>query len=328
MKRGLTIFWKLYMLFFAIPFPMILYYNINSEYDINGLEDKNPWVALGILAVSVLAWLILLIAYFKSWVLMVFVAKRNMEKIKAEGVHREAEILKAVQLKSPLPGYESYGLSLSFKNLAGTEIVQQMNVNDSKPHERRYEAGKRVDLMIDKEVKHVPYLIFATAEVSIKVTRLVFIILGWIFLFAAVTAYYIFSYQYESQGAGWRFMSFGHPLFICPVVLLFYRFIGGLIFNRIGGASMNEAILLKFKGLKTTAKLISANQTGTYINEQPMVRFELEFTDSSGQIHRASLKKIVNLLDLGTTKQETVDIFYLKDNPECIAFARDLNDIS
>lgn len=74
--------------------------------------------------------------------------------------------------------------------------------------------------------------------------------------------------------------------------------------------------------------MISANQTGTYINEQPMIRFELEYTDAMQQVRRASLKKIVNLLDLSVTKQETVDIFYLKDQPERIAFASDLNEIN
>ncbi|HMI05676.1 MAG TPA: hypothetical protein VK541_24525 [Pedobacter sp.] len=328
MKRGLTLFWKLYMFFFAVPFPMILYYSINSGLGTMGTEDKNPWFALGILAASAIAWFILLIGYFRSWVLLIFVTKRNIETIKAEGICREAKILSAVKIVSPGPGYESYDLSLSFKNLADTEIIQKTSVNDSKPHERRYEVGKKVDLVIDKELKHIPYFIFAGAEVSIKTTRLAFIIIGWVLLFAIVVAYYIFSYQYESHGTGWRFLSFGHPLLICPVVLLFYRYIGGLIFNRIGGTSLGEAILIKFKGVKTTAKMINANQTGTYINEQPMIRFELEYTDSMQQVRRASLKKIVNLLDLSITKQETVDIFYLKDQPERIAFASDLNEIS
>jgi hypothetical protein len=328
MKRGLTLFWKLYMLFFAIPFPMILYYSINSGLDFIGTEDKNPWFALGILAVSVVAWLVLLAGYFRNWVLRIFVTKRNIEKIQADGIRREAKILNAVKIASPGPAYESYELSLSFKNLSDTEIIQKTSVNDSKPHERRYEAGKKVELVIDKDLKHVPYFVFAGAEVSIQTTRLVFILIGWVLLFASVLAYYLFSYQYESRGTGWLFLSLGHPLLICPVVLLFYRFLGGLIFSRIGGTSLGEAILIKFKGVKTTAKLISANQTGTYINEQPMIRFELEFTDSMQQVRRASLKKIVNLLDLSVTKQETVDIFYLKDQPERIAFASDLNEIN
>jgi hypothetical protein len=328
MKRGAITFWMLYMLFFAVPFPMLLYYNINSEYDISGLNDKDPWLALAVLALSITAWLILLAGYFRKWVLLIFVAKRNMEQIKIAGVRREAKILSAVEVASPKPGYKSYNLSLSFKNLVNTEIVQETTVNDSKPHERRYEVGKRVDLLIDEEMKRMPYFMFATAEASIKKLRLVLIILAWLALFTAVIGYYIFSYQYESHGMGWRFMSFGHPLFICPVVLLFYRYLARFIFNKIAGGSVDDAVLIKFKGIRTTAKLLGAGQTGTYINEQPMIRFELEYTDHQHQVYRESLKKIVDLLDLSSTKQEHVEIFYLKENPKRIAFASDLNEIN
>lgn len=328
MKRGVITFWMLYMLFFAVPFPMILYYSINSEYDSAGLKDNNPWLALTILALSVIAWLMLLAGYFRKWVLLIFVAKRNMEQIKNNGVHREAKILNSAALTSPEPGYKSYALKLSFKNLVGTEIVQEISVNDGKPHERRYEVGKRVDLLIDEEMKRMPYFILATAEASIKKMRLALIILGWLILFAVVIGYYIFSYQYESHGMGWRFMSFGHPLLICSVVLLFYRLLARFVFNKIAGTSADDAVLIKFKGIKTTAKLINASQTGTYINEQPMIRFLLEYTDNQHQVHRESLKKIVDLLDLNSTKQEHIDVFYLKENPKRIAFASDLNEIN
>ncbi|MNY72247.1 hypothetical protein D3C86_2107560 [compost metagenome] len=59
-----------------------------------------------------------------------------------------------------------------------------------------------------------------------------------------------------------------------------------------------------------------------------MIRFELEYTDEQRQVHRKSLKKIVDLLDLASTKQERVDIFYLRDDPGRIAFASDLDEIS
>jgi hypothetical protein len=57
------------------------------------------------------------------------------------------------------------------------------------------------------------------------------------------------------------------------------------------------------------------------------MRFELEYTDHKHHVHRNILKKIVGLLDLDSTKQEYIEIFYLPENPNQIAFANDLNNI-
>ncbi|NOW95221.1 hypothetical protein [Mucilaginibacter sp. SG564] len=325
MKRGVAIFWMLYMLFFAIPFPMLLYYNIKSENPLD-IEGSDPWLSLGLTALSMVLWIILLAGYYRKWVLKAFSAKRNMDRLKKNGVRREAKILESVNLTKPDAGYNTYELSLSFKNLANTEIVQKAGINDMKPYERRFEVGKRVGLLIDKEMKHIPYFIFENSEGSIRRGIIALINLGWLLLLTVVVGYYIYSYQSESEGMGWRFMSFGHPLLICPAVLLFYRVLLGFISSKLN-SGLDNAPLIKFKGVRTTAKQIAANLTGTYINEQPMVNFELEFVDYQNHTHRASIKKIVSLLDLDSTKQKTADIFYLQDDPQKIAFATDLDEI-
>jgi len=328
MKKGFAIFWMLYILFFAVPFPMIMYYGINSEYDIQNLQYRDPWLAIVILDISILAWLILLAGYFKKWILRIFNTKRNIRYIRQHGVPRTAKILNAVKLKSKSAAYDHYDVNLSFKNLADTEVKEKISINDAKPVERRFEAGKTIELLLDPEVKRPPYFIFAASEANFKIARLILILTGWLLLLAAVIGYYIFSYQYESHGMGWRFIGFGHPLLICPVVLLFYRGLLWLIFSKFMGGRGDDAALIKLKGMRTSARLITANQTGTYINEQPMIRFELEYTDHLGQSHSSSVKKIVNLLDLNSTKAETVEIFYLKDDPKRIAFAKDLNQLN
>ena len=74
MKKYLVIgFWALYMFFFAIPFPMIMYYVINSEFDVNTLKDKNPWLALSFVLISVILWLMVLTGYFRKWISKIFV---------------------------------------------------------------------------------------------------------------------------------------------------------------------------------------------------------------------------------------------------------------
>ncbi|MBJ2124459.1 MULTISPECIES: hypothetical protein [Flavobacterium] len=327
MKKNLAItFWVLYMLFFAIPFPMILYYAINSDLDINDLKTKDPYWALGIVLLSVILWLILLIGYFQKWIFQVFVNKNNLEKIKLNGLRREAEIISSKKASKFNSKFDNYELELCFKNLANTEIIHKTNITDTKPNEKRFEAGKQISLLLDKYMKKPPYFVISSATPTLSIRNLTIRILGWLFFTFIVVAYYLFSYQTESHGMGWRFMSFGHPLLIIPLVLLFYRVLVQFIFKKLTGLDQNS-VALKFKGIKTQAKLINVSQTGTYINEQPMMRFELEYKDTKNLVHQNSLKKVIGILDLEMTKKQFLDIFYNPENPNQIAFANDLNKI-
>ncbi|MGV3761017.1 hypothetical protein [Parapedobacter sp.] len=149
--------------------------------------------------------------------------------------------------------------------------------------------------------------------------------LGWLLLVGAVAGYYVFSYRYEHRGTGWRFLTYYHPLVICPITLWGTRwlFSGGLsgLFS-----DQSDLLRLKYCGYRAEARLLGATQTGTYINEQPQVRFELEYEDANGTTHRASFKKIVSLLAMDIVRSETIPIFYLADQPQTVAFAADLGD--
>ncbi|MBP1221802.1 hypothetical protein [Flavobacterium sp. 1355] len=327
MKKHLgIIFWALYMLFFAIPFPMFLYYAINSEFDVATLKDKNPYIALGYLAFSVILWLIVLMGYFRKWIVQIFITKRNLENIKKNGVQREAKIISAVKISRPNAKLNTYELELCFKNLADTEIKHKTTITDMKPHERRFEVGKKLNLLLNRNLNKEPNFIINTTTVTLNTRVFILRILGWVILTIAVIAYYIFSYRYESYGMGWRFMCIGHPLIVCAFTLLLYRYLIQFIFSKFSGLG-SDALMIKFGGIKTRAKLLKVSQTGTYINEQPEMRFTLEYTDHKHHVHRNILKKIVGLLDLDSTKQEYIEIFYLPENPNQIAFANDLNNI-
>lgn len=326
MKQGFYLFWTVFKLFYAIPFPMLLYYNTKTEEDITSLKDQNPWLALGIVVLSIVLWCFVLAGYFRKWILDVFVMKHHIGQLKKHGVHREATILDAAQVGKENSNYIAYELRLLFRNLVNQEIVQKTTVNDFRPQERRFEAGKKVGILVDKEMKQPPYFIFETSEASINKTIIALLLLGWLAFAAAVIGYYVYAYQTENHGMGWRFMRFWHPLVLCPVVFLGYRVLSNL-FTRFTGKPDEEA-RIKFKGIRTTARLISASQTGTYINEQPQVQFELEFTDDRNRHHRKSIKKIVDLLNLNNARQATIDIFFLKEDPGQIAFASDLDELS
>lgn len=81
---------------------------------------------------------------------------------------------------------------------------------------------------------------------------------------------------------------------------------------------MEENLVLY--GKKATAVVQRADQTGTYINEQPQIKYILQYNDDKGQQHLVTLKKIVPLTQLHYVNTGTQDILYLPDDPEKIVF--------
>lgn len=322
MKGFWNYFWIIYMLFFAIPFPMVLYYNTGyGEMAIDG--GTNPWLALTYLALSVILWVILLQRWFRKWVLQPFLMRKNILHLLKDGVRKDALVKQSKDVLSAPPGVIAKEITVSLRNFSGTDISEQLIVNDTKPELRRYDVGKTVQLRIDDKLKAIPYVIPDGVSVALKPGRMILLFCAWSALVAAVVWYYGFSYLLENNGRGWRFLAFYHPLLLCPLIIL--ASIGGLglLLKMIAG-SPEEQLQLKYYGIRTEAAILSASQTGTYINEQPQIKFELSYQDTSGKTHQVSLKKIVSLLDLDITKRVSVPIFYLKEKPDQVIFASDL----
>lgn len=322
MKGFWSYFWIIYMLFFAIPFPMLLYYNTGyGEMEIGG--GTNPWLALTYLALSVILWVILLQRWFRKWVLLPFLMRKNILRLLKDGVRKDAVVKQRKDILSAAPGVISQEITVSLRNFSGTDISEQLVVHDTKPELRRYEVGKTIQLMIDDKLKAVPYLVPDGVEVSLKPGRLILLFGIWLAVAAAVVWYYGFSYVLENNGRGWRFLAFYHPLLLCPLIILCSIGGLGLLLKMLAG-SPEEQLQLKYYGIRTEAAILSASQTGTYINEQPQIKFELSYKDNAGKTHQVSLKKIVSLLDLDSTKRAVVPIFYLKEKPDQVIFASDL----
>ncbi|NLR65342.1 hypothetical protein HGH92_13570 [Chitinophaga varians] len=319
MKGFWSYFWVVYMLFFAIPFPMLIYYNTRE-----GLTDTNPWLAITWLLLSLILWGILVLRWFRNWILLPFKMKRNIGYLLREGEKREARIVDSKDGKHLNGDMIMKKMTLSLRNFVGTEITENLELADSRPGEMRYEKGRIIHLMIDKSLKLRPYLIVDTTQAGVKAGRMALLVLLWLGLVGAIVWYYYFSYNMESNGYGWRFMKVYHPLVLCPLILFVSRWGLGMLLKLFSGGDPDTLLHIKYYGVQTMAEVVSATQTGTYINEQPQVKFELRYQDTYGKTYTATLKKIVSLIDLGMVRQETVSIFYLKDKPSEVAFADDL----
>src|SRR5690606_22117172 len=306
----MSIFWKLYMLFFAVPFPMILYYPLSGV-----ASTRGPWWAMLLLSLSVVLWVVVLIKLYKQWVAFPIEAKSNTASLLRDGAIKNAEILSVRKIKSHSEDMDELELRTKMLNFSGTPILVDLQINDGHPYQRRYEVGKSLRLRIDKNLKSRPYLVPEGAQISLKKGRFIWSVAAWLLVLALIIGYYIFSYQLENNGTGWRFIAFWHPLIICPLSILFL-FFGIMGFIGKFSALPKDILQVKFHGKEALATIIRAEQTGTYINEQPQVRFELEYIDAKGQVHQVSLKKIVNLLDVGITREKTIPIFYLENDPQ------------
>gem|GEM_PF-6196941 len=73
------------MLFFAIPFPMILYYSINYNRGIAN-DGTEPWLAMIYLFISVFLWLMVLYQLYRLFIAQALKAKAKVKFLLKEGV--------------------------------------------------------------------------------------------------------------------------------------------------------------------------------------------------------------------------------------------------
>src|SRR5690606_9434242 len=122
-------------------------------------------------------------------------------------------------------------------------------------------------------------------------------LLATFFVILYMVATFIFHYTMFSNGNGWRFISLWHPWVMTPFLGLLLFNVTGIFGRFFGGKQEHEENLLLY-GKKTTAIVQRADQTGTYINEQPQIKYILQYADDKGKPHVVTLKKIVLLTDL------------------------------
>ena len=90
-------FWGAFLLFFALPFPCILYFG--TSWPVALADRSAPWLALLLLALSLAAWLALLFAFLHFLLLGPPRALHRVRSILADGEPRDALIEHAEQAR-------------------------------------------------------------------------------------------------------------------------------------------------------------------------------------------------------------------------------------
>lgn len=304
-------FWLAFLLFFALPFPCILY--VGSTWPLPLAQRNPPGWALTLLALSLGLWLHLLYAYLDSLLLMPGRALRRVRHILAHGVRREALIERAAPTGVEVQGWPQWSLTLAFDNLSGTRIRDTLTIVDRKPAQRRFESGRTVPLRLSTTPGAAPNLVLEDAEPALDRASLWRRAAGAVLLVVLVGAAYGVAWRLQNQGLGWTFLTFNHPLLTCALVLNGYLLALRVILRVIRSNTTDQT--LTYRGLRARARVLDVRQTGTTLNEQPQVEFRVAFEDASGNSHEATVRRFVPLLDIGRLPRETVSVLYDPQHP-------------
>lgn len=314
-------FWSLYTLGFTVVLPTVLYYTQG------GLEtppEESALMAFIYLGLGIVIWLTALLLYGVFFIKLFFGDKRRLEETAKEGKTITAKITSKKQVGT-LHDTTVLDLKLAFNNFAGTAIEMPYQLNDAQPYENRFEVGNTIEMRASLNEQN-PVLVPKTMQ-AVR-NKGIILLYSIIFLLLLVTAivYPLFSYQLESQGTGWRFLKLTHPWIMVPLINFAVGAFIWLIKSFIGKASGDPAqpLRLVLYGIKTTGTILNYRQTGTYINEQPQVQFEIEFIDQQGFRQTVLYKKIISLFEIHRISTGPKEIIYLPTQSQNIVFYEDL----
>lgn len=312
-------FWTLYTLGFTVVLPTGLYY----AGEIEASPAESAAMAFIYLGLGVLIWMIVIGLYSRFFIQMVFIDKKRFEDTATKGITISAKIT-ANRKVGTLQDTSVLNLRLAFTNLSGTAVEIPYQLNDARPDENRFEVGNTIAMRADAEEQ-----IFVPENIAVSLNKGPVSLYAFILflLLVAALVYPVVCYKLESEGAGWRFLSLFHPWIMVPLINMA---VGGFIwcigrFIKSASGSPEQPLRMILYGIKTTATILAYSQTGTYINEQPQVSFEIEYTDLQGTRHDTIYKKIISILDIHKINTGPKEIMYLPNEPQKIVFYEDLS---
>lgn len=319
MRKAFTLFWLVFIAYFIFVHPAIIYYA--TSFPNPNLADANPTLAMGYLGLSVLLWLLVFSVSLRLIIKYTITAKKNIIRLNESGRRLSSKII-----ESKTNNNNTTSILLELNNLQNEKITHRLEFKDRQPEKRRFTLGNQIYLRVDETFKKNPYVVIEGTQS--RINPLPFLL--WALFIVGVVYYGYYTYHLESAGYGWRFLQVWHPLVLCPALVFL---LGGFYYavvtrsflkSHIGGVG---DLSLKFQGRKTMATINNVRQTGTYINEQPEVAFDITYNDDMRRTHHKVIKKIVSLLEVGSvSSHKQLPVFYNPKNPEIVQFEQDIND--
>jgi len=284
----------------------------------------SPLTAIIYLCLGTLAWSMLIAAFYRVYVKPNKKKFKNMASILERGLPITAHVERKI-LDKEKKGGQVLDLQISFKNLSNTLVQVPFTIYDRNPELKRYEVGEFIKMRVDPKLR-APVMLHEDIKLGKSEAMQ-----GYLYYFFALIAfsvlYLIFSYWLQNDGFGWRFLHFWHPWVTIPFWGLL---LGGVIlllpleepYGGLNSRVTKDAFLI-FRGLFTSAEVLEADHTGLTINDQPQIKFTVEYMDYSGEVHVVRFKKIVRLINLHRLGHDHVHILYDPDNPNNVGVAED-----
>lgn len=301
-------FWFGYMAFFVFVFPLFFSY-------VGNFISSPIWATVS-LAVGLIGWIIFIYWTYKQAIAQPRKLQRIIHSLVDQGLQRKGTVAHKSLLKQQKDGSEMIEILVQFENLVGTPVQQVFAFTDTKPHQKRYEVGRSINLRLSRTPQS-PSVVVEDMQTKFSWT---FGLFALAFVVVYMIGTFAFHYSMYSNGKGWRFMSLWHPWIMTPFTGLLLFNVTAIFGKLFGGGSPETEEKLILQGKKAKAVVQRADQTGTYINEQPQIRYTLAFTDERGKNHVVSIKRIVPLTELHLARTGTRDILYLPDDPDQITF--------
>ncbi|MDI9498480.1 MAG: hypothetical protein QM270_08370 [Bacillota bacterium] len=243
---------------------------------------------------------------------------RKHRRVRESGRQVEARILAHEQV-GETQGMPELQLLLSFLNLVGSQVRARLTIVDSRAHERRFEQGKHVDLRLNQNGFEPAFT--GAAAICERKSRL----WAWfwlVFNIAYATGLFLASYRLHSNGYGWRFLHPFSPWIMAPAIGVFML---GFFSRMIKSAedvihpgyslgpvnSKADFGELLLYGVTARGEILNYSQTGTYIIEQPEIRFEISIHQDYGETERRSFRQVVQLTDMHRLTRGEVEVLYL-----------------
>lgn len=254
-------------------------------------------ISIGIIGVILLFWFIIILRFT---VIRIF--KATSEQNDRKGRVVAGKVTKYQAIGGVNAKMQRVKIEVEFPNFAGTLIRHELMFVDSKPYANRYREGNRIDLRINPEGRIPVQPVGSKLSVG-KVFLFISIVLIGGYIYACYWMYKKLMLKIDGDFDQVGALMENSGLVEISLItigalafqLLIMRFVMRFASSKKTGVSDTH---LKFYGKKTVAQITKYEDTGTTINDNPVVRFHYTFTTESGMQQTSTDKMLVGKLDL------------------------------
>lgn len=237
----------------------------------------------------------------------------RVRRIATAGVRREAEVVSATTGPGP-----ATTVTLAFDNLGGHRIQDAVTLVDTRPQLRRFVPGGRLAVRLAPDPRRAPQLVIegARSRPTLWVWALPLLPLG----IGALCAWRLRLRHYQAGGEWSEMFGHGQAEFGLAIAVLLLVAVLAFMGRTLRRHALTVPAELRYGGVPAVAEVLSAEHTGTVINDAPVIALRLRFVDRAGVSHTVIAERAIAPLRLARVETaRTLELLYLPAQPMRIA---------